>query len=324
MRIRRVKYFKLRQYKYDLIYKFLVKETFLISKTHLGHALSDWQHTNRNYILLINESQSIFNIESNFILIRKLIVSLINMFERSKMLVLLVNGLSHFYYKPENLLFLDNMFKRNFGYYYILRWIPGMLTNCRLYFDSKRIVKGVKTGLQKFSKLKTKILTLSMKRIPSLIIFLSVTRPYLWGVKESFTLNIPTIGIVDSNSFISELLYALYGNDDSCKSIEFYLKFFRIIIQHGKYLYWEFTRRFIQRLDIDNGERRRQQVRRKSNDAKTLSLFERIRSILVHVTIKFYRGFFIRSKKSKWKKWSRSLFFKLNHINKNGTAIRTI
>jgi len=43
-------------------------------------------------------------------------------------------------------------------------------------------------------------------------------------------LNIPTVGIVDTNADAATVTFPFYGNDDSAKSIQFYLRLFKSII----------------------------------------------------------------------------------------------
>lgn len=54
------------------------------------------------------------------------------------------------------------------------------------------------------------------------------------AVRDSAKMNIPTIGIVDSNCSPDLITYVVPGNDDSQASIELYCKLFKEAILRGK------------------------------------------------------------------------------------------
>lgn len=103
--------------------------------------------------------------------------------------------------------------------YYITieRWIPGTLTN---FFTIKDYYK-------KNNLLETNIWTSS--RCPSLIICFNVSGSENI-IKEAHKLNIPIIGIVDSDANSNWINYSLFGNDDSIVSVKFYTLFFNNLI----------------------------------------------------------------------------------------------
>lgn len=74
-------------------------------------------------------------------------------------------------------------------------------------------------------------------RLPDLCIFFNtftdVLEPHK-AIKESASLLIPTIGIVDSNCNPNLITYPVPGNDDSLVSMEFYCKVFKEAILRGK------------------------------------------------------------------------------------------
>ncbi|XP_029299908.1 28S ribosomal protein S2, mitochondrial-like [Cottoperca gobio] len=74
-------------------------------------------------------------------------------------------------------------------------------------------------------------------RLPDLIIFLytlnNVFEPHV-GIRDAAKMNIPTIGIVDSNCNPSLLTYPVPGNDDTPGSMELFCHLFKMTIIRAK------------------------------------------------------------------------------------------
>ncbi|CDZ16321.1 30S ribosomal protein S2 [Candidatus Johnevansia muelleri] len=122
------------------------------------------------------------------------------------------------------------------------RWIGGMLTNNQTILNSIQNLNNLelmeKDGT--FDKLtKKEILKLSrekkklefyvggiknMKNLPNAIFVIDVNNERI-AIKEANKLNIPVIGVVDSNSDPSGVNYVIPGNDDSFNAIKIYTKF---------------------------------------------------------------------------------------------------
>ncbi|MBN3322395.1 RT02 protein, partial [Atractosteus spatula] len=74
-------------------------------------------------------------------------------------------------------------------------------------------------------------------RLPDVIIFLSTLNNVFQqhvAIRDAAKMNIPTLGIVDSNCNPSLLTYPVPGNDDTPASIELYCKLFRMTINRAK------------------------------------------------------------------------------------------
>lgn len=54
------------------------------------------------------------------------------------------------------------------------------------------------------------------------------------AIRDSAKMNIPTIGIVDTNCNPDLITYAVPGNDDSVTSIELYCNLFKEAVLRGK------------------------------------------------------------------------------------------
>ncbi|KAK5852334.1 hypothetical protein PBY51_023809 [Eleginops maclovinus] len=74
-------------------------------------------------------------------------------------------------------------------------------------------------------------------RLPDLIVFLSTLNNVFQqhvGIRDAAKMNIPTIGVVDSNCNPSLLTYPVPGNDDTPIAMELYCHLFKMIINRAK------------------------------------------------------------------------------------------
>lgn len=74
-------------------------------------------------------------------------------------------------------------------------------------------------------------------RLPDLIIFLSTLNNVFQqhvGIRDAAKINIPTVGVVDSNCNPSLVTYPVPGNDDTPASMELYCRLFRMTINRAK------------------------------------------------------------------------------------------
>lgn len=77
----------------------------------------------------------------------------------------------------------------------------------------------------------------AVTRLPDLCIFLNTLNTVMTqhtAIRDSAKMNIPTIGIVDSNCNPDFITYVVPGNDDSPDSINIYCKLFKEAILRGK------------------------------------------------------------------------------------------
>ncbi|KFQ43718.1 hypothetical protein N333_06612, partial [Nestor notabilis] len=91
-------------------------------------------------------------------------------------------------------------------------WQGGLLTNAHIQFGA-----GV--------------------RLPDLIVFLSslnnIFEPHV-AIRDAAKMNIPTVGVVDTNCNPCLITYPIPGNDDSPSAMELYCKLFRMTIIRAK------------------------------------------------------------------------------------------
>lgn len=74
-------------------------------------------------------------------------------------------------------------------------------------------------------------------RLPDLLVFLStlnnVFEPHV-AIRDAAKMNIPTVGVVDTNCNPCLISYPIPGNDDSPSAVELYCKLFRMTIIRAK------------------------------------------------------------------------------------------
>ncbi len=131
------------------------------------------------------------------------------------------------------------------------RWLGGMLTNFatvrksikKMQTIDKMATDGTYANINKKEKLmlereKAKLITVlggvtEMTKTPSALFIVDVKKEHL-AVAEAIKLNIPTIGIVDTNSDPSNIDFPIPANDDSSKSITLILSVILKAIEEGQ------------------------------------------------------------------------------------------
>ena len=124
-------------------------------------------------------------------------------------------------------------------YYVVNRWLGGMLTNwqtIRLSIERLQNIERMKEEgslmrLPKKEQMRTEKLRLkleanlggikTMAELPSAIFVVDPRREHI-GVTEARRLNIPVVGVTDSNCDPDELEYVIPGNDDAIRAIRLF------------------------------------------------------------------------------------------------------
>jgi small subunit ribosomal protein S2 len=130
------------------------------------------------------------------------------------------------------------------------RWLGGMLTNFGTIRKSVKKMQSIEKLLSDGtldSITKKERLTLSrdkdkmqkvlggitnMARVPSAVFMVDITNEHI-ALAEAKRLNIPTFGIVDTNSDPNKVDFAIPGNDDATKSIAIIVNYIVAAIQEG-------------------------------------------------------------------------------------------
>ncbi|XP_072739310.1 small ribosomal subunit protein uS2m isoform X1 [Ciconia boyciana] len=189
---------------------FNVKELFSLkdlfdARVHLGHKKGCRHRFMEPYIFGCRLDQDIIDLDQTM-----------------QHLQLALNFTAHIAYRKGIILFISR--KRQFchliestarecgEYAHTRYWQGGLLTNAHIQFGS-----GV--------------------RLPDLLIFLSslnnVFEPHV-AIRDAAKMNIPTVGVVDTNCNPCLITYPIPGNDDSPTAMELYCKLFRMTIIRAK------------------------------------------------------------------------------------------
>ena len=95
-------------------------------------------------------------------------------------------------------------------YFISQKWIGGFLTNYYTVLKSKK-----KNNKFNFNQIK------NLTELQNLIFFFNVNKNKV-AINEASLLNIPTIGIIDTNTSIKNITYTIPSNDDSVETINLY------------------------------------------------------------------------------------------------------
>ena len=196
---------------------------------HFGHQKSRWNPKMRNYIFMTRNGIHIIDLKKS----RVLLEDACNLIART-----VASGKSILFVatKKQGRECLKEHAVRCGQYYVTERWMGGMLTNF------KTISKGIQTLIEleeaekegfPASMTKKEILKKRrqreklekdltgiryMKQLPGAVVVVDIKKEQI-AVREARKLNIPCIGMVDTNCDPTEVDYPIPGNDDAIKSI---------------------------------------------------------------------------------------------------------
>ncbi len=128
--------------------------------------------------------------------------------------------------------------KRCGQYYVNHRWLGGMLTNWKTISQSIKRLRDVEARLaeEQTGLTKKELLNLTRERdkleralggikemggLPDVIVVIDTNKEHI-AIAEAKTLNIPVVGILDSNSSPENITFPIPGNDDAIRAISLY------------------------------------------------------------------------------------------------------
>ncbi len=222
-------------------------EDLLESGVHFGHNVRRWNPKMEEYIFGVRNNIHIFDLRITVEAINSALVKLHETVKKSGK-VLFVGTKKQCSDVVRDLAMLNNNFFVN------KRWLGGTLTNWKTISNSINRLNEVEVFLNDPSLTnsisKKELLELSREKNklemniggiknlngkPDLIIIFDVLKDKL-AVLEAKKLNIPIIGIVDTNSDPELIDYVIPGNDDAIRSINIYKKYFQETIEDAKEL----------------------------------------------------------------------------------------
>ncbi|XP_033502229.1 small ribosomal subunit protein uS2m [Epinephelus lanceolatus] len=183
---------------------FSLKDLFN-ARVHLGHKSTCRHRLMEPYLYGCRLDQDIIDLDQTMELLQQAL-----------------NFTAHIAYRGGIILFVSR--RRQFGhlvestakyceeYAHTRYWQGGLLTNAPIQYS-----KGV--------------------RLPDLLIFLSTLNNVFEthvGIRDAAKMNIPTVGVVDSNCNPSLVTYPVPGNDDTPAAVELYCRLFKMTIKRAK------------------------------------------------------------------------------------------
>uniref|UniRef100_A0A8D0C5Z4 Small ribosomal subunit protein uS2m n=1 Tax=Salvator merianae TaxID=96440 RepID=A0A8D0C5Z4_SALMN len=189
---------------------FNVKELFSLrdlfdARVHLGHKAGCRHRFMEPYIFGCRLGQDLFDLQQTLIHLQLALTFTAHVAYR-KGIILFVNRNRQFSHQ------VDTAAKECGEYAHTRYWQGGLLTNAHVQYGA-----GV--------------------RLPDLLVFFStlnnVFEPHV-AVRDAAKMNIPTVGVVDSNCNPSLITYPIPGNDDSPSAMELYLRLFQVTITRAK------------------------------------------------------------------------------------------
>ena len=212
-------------------------EDLLEAGVHFGHNVRRWNPKMENYIFGVRNNIHIFDLR---ITLESLNISLVKIHETiSKSGKILFVGT-----KKQCAETIKELAETSNNFFVNKRWLGGTLTNWKTISNSINRLNDLENTLNDpafiNSVSKKELLTRSRERDklqlnlggikdlngkPDLIVIFDVIKDKL-AVLEAKKLNIPIVGIVDTNADPEMIDYIIPGNDDAIRSINLYKKYF--------------------------------------------------------------------------------------------------
>ena len=236
------------------LFKNIVSSKLITSKIYLGHSNKVVNLKILYFIFGIRHNIIIFNINKllkNLIIIYCVIVEIVA--KRGFFLLFGANTniplsliMNQFLkkYSIESITKKENMGFYITGYF-SKNWIGGTFTNWKITSDflMKQELLFTKENLNFSSYADLNLITAGhCSLIPDFLFCFDSDKTLL---KEAFLLDIPIIGIIDSNDDFRKFFFKLIGNNDSLESIFFFCSFIEDAIQAGEAKQCEFFFKYI-------------------------------------------------------------------------------
>ena len=217
-------------------------EDLLESGVHFGHNVRRWNPKMEEYIFGVRNKIHIFDLRITVEAINNALVKLHETVKKSGK-VLYVGTKKQCAETVRDLAMINNNFYVN------KRWLGGTLTNWKTISNSINRLSELESSLNdeaiSNSLSKKELLEMSREKNklelniggiknlsgkPDLIVIFDVVKDKL-AVLEAKKLNIPIIGIVDTNANPELIDYVIPGNDDAISSINIYKSYFQKTIE---------------------------------------------------------------------------------------------
>ncbi|BBA84726.1 30S ribosomal protein S2 [endosymbiont of Euscepes postfasciatus] len=208
-------------------------ENMFNNYVHYGHSIKNWNPKMKKYIYGIHNGIHIINLDKTLVLFNIALKKIKNIINNNGKILFVgtkkeAKEKIKYYAESCNQFFINN------------RWLGGTLTNWKtikksikkyklLYNNYKNLQFNKFTKkesiiyLRNLNKLKKNLYGIqNMNKLPDAIFVIDANYEKI-AIKESIKMNIPIFSIVDTDSNPDYIDYIIPGNDDSIKSIDFYL-----------------------------------------------------------------------------------------------------
>jgi small subunit ribosomal protein S2 len=205
----------------------------LANAVHFGHQTNKWNPRMKRYLYGVRDGIHIFDLQKTFEKLNEALAFIQKTVKEGKSIVFVST-------KQQAASLIENSAKKCNMPYVTHKWIGGLLTNfstvkkrIKYYIEleekanSGELEKYTKKEISQFKKELEKLSIAfsglkDMKKKPDAIFVVDCVRDHI-AVNEAKKLNIPVIGITDSNANPDEIDYPIPGNDDAVKSLKYFL-----------------------------------------------------------------------------------------------------
>lgn len=217
--------------------------TLIKIRLHLGHHNKSLNKYLNAYIYGTRHNVNIYDLDKFWKPYRYLFYTLIqNFFFRNTFFIIGTNKNLPMSLLLEDLLTEHSLeIKKQLSFYisgYVDRkWIGGLFSNWKIfsefiqYLDRSSLNFKKKYRFQKYLLYLKGIKNFQKMPIPDFVVFLDQNEDALYELKK---MQIPFIGLVDTNMNPNDFLYKFFGNNDSIKNIEFFFEFLQAAIKEGR------------------------------------------------------------------------------------------
>jgi small subunit ribosomal protein S2 len=206
-------------------------QEMLDAAVHFGHKTQKWNPKMKKYIYGVRNGVHIIDLQKTQENLEKASEFIRSLSMNGRKILLVCT-------KPQATQLIIDTAKETNMYYVVNKWVGGLLTN---FFTMKKRIRYFKKlrdeeksgGFEKYTKkeagkLKKMMVKLEtglggvkdMDKMPDAVFVADVVRDHI-AVSEANKLNIPVIGIVDTNSDPEGIEYPIPGNDDAIKSLSY-------------------------------------------------------------------------------------------------------
>lgn len=217
--------------------------TLIKIRLHLGHKNENLNFFLTSYIYGTRHNINVFDIDKLWKPYKYLFYNLTFAFSRRNSLFLI--GINKNLPMPlilENLLLKYPFYDKSTKSFYISgyvdeKWCKGLFSNWKIfiefieYMNNPSLLFQKKYRFQKYFYYLKGVQNLFKMPIPDFFVFLDQDKDALFEIKK---LQIPFIGLIDSDINPKDFLFKFYGNNDTVENIEFFLEFLKESILEGR------------------------------------------------------------------------------------------